>query len=223
MSALATETTTLAAADVEAALELFLAERTRLFRIAHRVTGDIGSAEDLVQETWVRWQRTDRSAIKNPAAFLTTAITHLAINLIQSARCRHEASFESPLALLADVDDPTRYAEQTSGVEETLLVLMAKLRPAELAAYLLRKSFDYPYADIAALLRTSTTNARQLVRRAQQRFDGDQERDVAPDAHRELVAAFLAAARRGDLADLEWLLSKGAVGCPRQRPRRRAA
>lgn len=209
-------------ADLDGALEVFLAERTRLFRVARRVTGDIGSAEDVVQEAWMRWQRTDRSAITNPAAFLTTATTHLAINVIQSARHRHEAPTDSPLATLVDAQDPTRFAERTSEVEETLHLLMTRLRPAELAAYVLRRGFDYPYGDIAALLRTSGANARQLVRRAQQHLDGDREQAVSPGAHGELVAAFLAAARHGDLTDLERLL-QGAARCPHRPSRLRVA
>lgn len=216
------QTTTHTGTDLDEALEVFLAERTRLFRVARRLTGDIGSAEDVVQEAWVRWQRTDRSAINNPAAFLTTATTHLAINVVQSASCRHESPTDSPLAGLVNAENPIRLAEQASEVEEILRLLMTRLRPAQLAAYLLRKGFDYPYGDIAALLRTSGANARQLVRRAQQHLDRDHEQEVSPDAHRELVAAFLAATRDGDLTDLERLLL-GAARCPRQRSRLRVA
>lgn len=222
MFAAGPQATTHTDADLDGALEVFLAERTRLFRVARRVTGDIGSAEDVVQEAWMRWQRTDRSAITNPAAFLTTATTHLAINVIQSARYRHEAPTDSPLATLVDAQDPNRLAEQISQVEETLHLLMARLRPAELAAYLLRKGFDYPYGDIAALLHTSGANARQLIRRAQQHLDGDREQEVSTDAHRELVAAFLAAARHGDFTDLERLL-RGAARCPHRRSGLRVA
>src|SRR6478735_9590225 len=102
-------TTTSVVVDLDVALEVFLAERTRLFRIAYRVVGDVASAEDVVQEAWLRWQRTDRRVIKNPAAFLTTTTTHLAINVIQSARYRHEAPIESPVAEMVDSSqDPTQ-------------------------------------------------------------------------------------------------------------------
>jgi len=207
---------------VDRALEVFLAQRTRLFRIARRLTGDVGSAEDVVQEAWLRWQRTDRSAIDNPAAFLTTTTTHLAINVVQSARRRHETPCESPLAgLFGEAEDPTGLAERASQVEQVLLLLMARLRPAELAAYLLRKGFDYPYGQIAALLRTSVVNVRQLVRRAQQHLGGEVARVVRREAHRELVSAFLAAARHGDLAGLERVLVQDVVMC--RRPTARTA
>ena len=205
-----------AEAEMERALQLFLAQRTRLFRIAYRVTGDVSAAEDVVQEAWLRWQRTDRRDIKNPAAFLTTTVTHLAINLIQTARHRHETPSESPLSDLVDTaQDPATSAEQSAVVAETLSLMMARLTPAELAAYVLRKGFDYAYADIARLLSTSVPNARQLVRRAQPRIDGGRERPVDVEAHRRLAAAFLRGARTGDLADLERLLTAGrpAAAC----------
>jgi RNA polymerase sigma factor (sigma-70 family) len=202
-----------AGTELDRALEIFLSQRTRLFRVAYRVIGDVSGAEDVVQEAWLRWQRTNRGEIKNPAAFLTTTTTHLAINVIQSARHRHETPTESPLADLVDpAQDPTVRAEQGAAVDQILSTLMARLTPAEFAAYLLRKGFDYPYGDIAKVLRTSVPNARQLVHRAQLRIEGDRERSVDPDAHRLLVRAFLAAGRNGDLEGLERLLAQ--TGCP---------
>jgi RNA polymerase sigma-70 factor (ECF subfamily) len=99
--------------DLDRALEVFLAMRTQLFRIARRVTGDITNAEDVVQDTWLRWQRTDRRVIKNPAAFLTTTTTHLAINVIQSARSRRERSVGPQLREPVDTSaDPAAGAER---------------------------------------------------------------------------------------------------------------
>lgn len=207
--------------DLDRALEVFLAMRTQLFRIARRVTGDITSAEDVVQDTWLRWQRTDRRVIRNPAAFLTTTTTHLAINVIQSARHRHEMPTDLPLADRGvPVQDPLREAEQAATVEEILRELMARLSPAELATYLLRKGFDYPYDAIAGVLRTSAVNARQLARRAQQRLDGAPEREVDPDAHRLVTDAFLVACRTGELSFLEGLLAESATSTMRQHARR---
>ncbi|MGY2703026.1 MULTISPECIES: sigma factor [unclassified Nocardioides] len=225
MSAPGLETTTRTGTELDIAVEVFLAHRTRLFRVAYRVTGDVSSAEDVVQEAWLRWQRTDRSTVKNPAAFLTTATTRLAINVIQSARHRHETPAEAPLADLVDpAFDPTRRAEQTAEVEETLALLMSRLTSGELAAYLLRKGFDYAYGDVARLLRTSIPNARQLVRRAQTRIDGDRDRPVDPDLHQHLVTAFLTASRSGHLEALEQVLTRDVepATCSRTvRPRQR--
>jgi RNA polymerase sigma factor (sigma-70 family) len=202
--------------DLDRALDIFLAQRTQLFRMAFRVIGDVSGAEDVVQEAWLRWQRADRTKIANPAAFLTTTTTNLAINVIQSARHRHEAPTQALLTDLIDPSqDPTLSAEQAAAVEETLALLMARLNSSELAAYLLRKGFDYAYCDVAGLLCTSVPNARQLVRRAQKRVETDHERPVSAKPHRLLVAAFLVAARTGDLQDLERLLiPDGRPGCP---------
>lgn len=195
------------AAEMELALALFLPERTRLFRLALRVVGEPASAEDVVQEAWMRWQRTDRSQIKNPAAFLTTTTTNLAINVIQSARHRHETPTDSPLLDRADpARDPSASAEQIGAVGATIAHLMARLTPGELAAYLLRKGFEYPYCDIAELLHTSAANSRQLVRRAQPKMQGAPHRPVDRELHGELVAAFLRAMRTGELQDLTRLL-----------------
>jgi RNA polymerase sigma factor (sigma-70 family) len=198
-------------ADPDRALETFLAERTRLFRIARRVVGDVSSAEEVVQEAWLRWQRANRAEIRNSAAFLSTMTAHLAINVIQSAHHRRETPTESALADFIDVpQDPTGDTERIADVEEALNLLVAKLMPAELAAYLLRKGFDYPYRDIAHLLRTSVPNVRQLVRRAQPRIEGDQSRTVVGDVHDRLVTAFMASARTGDLKLLERILTDNA-------------
>lgn len=210
--------------ELDLAVQVFLSQRTQLLRIAHRVTGDIGAAEDVLQEAWIRWQRTDRSAIKNPAAFLTTTTTHLAINVIQSARYRREAPTntpaDSPLAELLDpAEDPVAWAERVAVVEETLWALMTRLSPAELAAYVLRKAFDYPYTDVARLLSTSSVNARQLVRRAQQHLEGDRERAIDPTDHQRLVWAFQAAAHTGDLTLLEGELVRTARPATRRHKR----
>ena len=189
-------------ADMGEAIRVFLAERTRLLRVAYRVVGDSAAAEDVVQEAWLRWQRVDRRQINNPAAFLTTATTHLAINLIQSARHRHELPTETPRAAPALSQDPTEHADQGVTVERTLGFMMAKLSASELAALVLRKCFDFPYDEIADVLGTSSSNVRQLVRRAHLGLASSRIRRVDRDAHRRLVAAYVEANETGNLAAL---------------------
>ncbi|MFE8018466.1 sigma factor [Streptomyces antibioticus] len=195
--------------DMDLALDIFLAQRTRLFRTAYRILDDASRAEDVVQDVWVRWQRTDRARVENPAAFLTTVTSRLAINVIQSARHRHEVASESHLRNVTDptIQDPVLRAEQTVAIEEALARLMARLTPDGLAAYVLRKGFDYAYTDLARLLDTSVVNARQLVRRAQARLDTDGGKPVPTESHRHLVAAFRTAASTGDLTGLTQILA----------------
>lgn len=196
---------------LEGAGAFFSTQRARLFRIACRVTGgDASAAEDVVQEAWLRWQRTDRAEVRNPEAFLTTTTTRLAINVVRSASRRHECPGDVQAAQPADTPtDPAVRADETAAVTDALGLLLARLSGGELAAYLLRRVFDYPYDEIARLLRTSVVNSRQLVRRAAPRIArGPVRAVVEPTEHRHLLSAFLAAAREGEVGPLETLLAR---------------
>ncbi|MBW9205790.1 RNA polymerase subunit sigma-24 [Mumia sp. zg.B17] len=196
--------------DLDAALQTFLCHRTHLFRVAYRIVRDVAGAEDVVQDAWLRWQRTDPAKVTNPAAFLSTTTTRLAINVIQSAHHRHERSGSPAVLGLADpAQDPSGHVERASEVEQVLHLLLERLTAAELAAYVLRKGFDYPYATIARLLETTAANARQLSRRGQEHLSSDRARRVDADAHGHLLQAFFAASRTGDLGSLERLLTEG--------------
>lgn len=194
--------------DLERASVFFASQRARLLRIACRVTGgDAAGAEDVVQEAWVRWQRTARADVRNPEAFLTTATTRLAINVVQSAGRRHEYPTDAHASRPGDGTDPTVRLEQTAALSEALGLLLSRLSGGELAAYLLRKVFDYPYDEIARLLRTTVVNARQLVRRAAPRItQGPSRTPVEAAEHRHLLSAFLVAAREGEVRPLERML-----------------
>jgi RNA polymerase sigma-70 factor (ECF subfamily) len=182
--------------------------RPRLFGIACRVLGSANDADDVVQDAWIRWQGTDRGEVRDPAGFLITMTTRLALTFGQSARVRHEIPSE-PLDLPAvDLgDDPSRIAEQDDALEHALLALLEKLSATERAAYVLREAFDYPHRQIAELLGISEANARQIVTRARVRLQGGRRRMVDATEHRWLVDAFVAATQTGDLAPLEQLLA----------------
>ena len=188
----------------------FTRQRLRMYRIATRVLGDPAGAEDVVQEVWIRWQRTDRDAIENPPAFLATAATRVAINVLQSAPHRRERSVTPWLEDMSTpgtgAPDPAANVELSETAERALVVLLQRLSPPERAAYLLRKAFDYPYGRIADVLPCTATNARQLVRRAQLRLSSAQSQPVSAAARRRLVRGFAAAARMGEFAELEALL-----------------
>lgn len=194
------------AGGLHTALQTFEVERNRLFRIAHRVTGDIGGAEDVVQEAWMRWQRADRSTINNPAAFLTTVTTNLAINVIQSARHRHELpSEETAERVMFRGEEPAEVVERQDDIANAMGFLLARLSGSEFAAYVLRKGFDYPYSDIAEIMSTSAVNARQLVRRAQLRLDGDGSTRFTTSCQTLLATSFRAGCR-GEMTTLEQAL-----------------
>jgi RNA polymerase sigma-70 factor, ECF subfamily len=189
----------------------FVDTRSRLLGIAYRILRNPFEAEDIVQDTWLRWQATDRSAVLNADAFLTTTTTRLALNHAQCAQRRHERPAGPWLPDMSTRDvGPESSAEIGDDVERAVLLLLAKLKPAERAAYVLREVFEYPYDRIADVLHLNPANCRQLVRRARQRVASERCRPVSVAAHRRLLEAFLAAAR-GNTGELEDLLVAGAA------------
>ncbi|MEU3297562.1 RNA polymerase sigma-70 factor [Streptomyces longwoodensis] len=201
-----------ASENIDRATQDFLAARPQLFGIAYRVLGSAAEAEDVVQEAWLRWQNTDRAVVHEPAAFLTTVVTRLAINVAQSARMRRESYVGPWLPEPVDTSqDPHLGAERAEAVEMAVLLLLEKLNPVERAAYVLREAFDYPYARIADILETSEANARQLVSRGRRHLGAERKESVTPAAHRRLLEVFLSAARTGDMAVLEDVLTADVV------------
>jgi len=197
---------------IEAAVTAFDESRPRLFGIAYRMLGSVAEAEDIVQEAWIRWQGTDRTVVRNPAGFLTTVTTRLALNTAESARVRREQYIGPWLPEPVDTSaDPSLGAERAEALESAVLVLLEKVRPDQRAAYVLREAFDYPYDQIAEILETSPANARQLVSRAKKSVQSDRKDPVDPDRHKVLLAAFVAAAQTGDVKRLEEVLSAEVV------------
>jgi RNA polymerase sigma-70 factor, ECF subfamily len=186
-------------------LSIFLAVRPRLFGIACRVSGSAAEAEEIVQDTWVRWQRADRSVVRDPAAFLATTTARLAINAIQLARSRRERASSPPDPIDAGVGHESRL-EQSEALASGLLALLEKLRPTERAAFILREAFEYSYCKIADLLRLQEANARQLVSRAREHLSSGRRTAVSAGEHNRLLAVFIAAAHYGDVTPLEQLL-----------------
>jgi RNA polymerase sigma-70 factor (ECF subfamily) len=181
--------------------------RPRLFGIAYRVTGSTTDADDVVQDAWLRWQRTDRGDVQDPAAFLATTTRRLAINVIQSAHARRETAIDAPLLESAGPQaDPSDEVEQREALGRALRMVLARLSPVERAAYVLREAFDYPHGQVARVLGVTEANARQLVLRARRRLTGGNARVVGASEEQRLAAAFIEAARTGALAPLEQLL-----------------
>jgi len=186
-------------------LSVFVDVRPRLFAIAQRILRNAAAAEDVVQDTWLRWQTMDRSVVLNAPAFLATTTARLAINVAQSARFRREVYPGDCLPEPADTGlDPQSEVERGEALEHAVLVLLETLSPKERAAYVLREAFNYPYRRIGGILRLAEANARQLVARARKRVSDNRPRPPARLAERpRLLDAFLAAAQNGELAALE--------------------
>lgn len=193
-------------------LEQFEAVRGRLFGVAYRMLGSVSDAEDVVQEAWMRWQRTDRRKVDNPAAFLTTTTTRLAINAATSARARRESYVGPWLPEPVDTSaDPALGAERAEALEMGALVLLERLPAAERAAYVLREAFGYAHKDVAEVLETSEANARQLATRARRHLASERSAPVDRTQHRRFVDGFLAASRNGDIAAFEQLLAGDVI------------
>jgi RNA polymerase sigma-70 factor, ECF subfamily len=184
--------------------------RRLAFAIAYRMLGSVAEAEDVAQEAMLRLHAAE--GVENPAAFVTTATTRLAIDVLRSARVRREAYTGSWLPEPLVEPDAERRVEDEEAVSLAFLVLLERLNPDERAAIVLRESFDYEFADIAEILDTSPANARQILSRARRRIDDERPRfDPDPRERRRLAARFLAAAREGDMEGLVALLAPDAV------------
>jgi RNA polymerase sigma-70 factor (ECF subfamily) len=197
---------------LENAVAVFDEHRRRIFGIGYRMLGTVADAEDIVQETWIRWQNADRDGIHDPAAFLATIATRLAINATQSARARRETYVGPWLPEPVNTEaDPALGAERGEALELAILLMLEKLTPTERAAYILREALDYPYERIAEILSTSAAGARQLVSRGRKHLASARRAEVAAAEQRRLLEAFLVAAQKGDVRDLERLFADDVV------------
>jgi RNA polymerase sigma-70 factor, ECF subfamily len=184
------------------------------FGVAYRMLGSVSEAEDVTQEALLRLTRHD-GRIDNPAAWMTTVVTRLSINVLKSARVRRE-SYVGPWLPEPLVEDPApgpaSRAELADSLSLALLMLLERLTPVERAAYLLREVFAYEYAQIGEIIERTEANARQLVTRARKHLEAGRSRFDADEAARDaLLERFLAAAQEGDLEALEAMLAKDAV------------
>ena len=191
--------------------------RPRAFAVAYRMLGSVSEAEDIVQEALLRlhlrWSGASGSS--RPAAYVSTVVTRLCIDQLRSARVRRETYVGEwlPEPLVDDGrSDPADQAEVADSLSLAFLVLLESLTPEQRAAFLLREVFDYPYAEIAAIIGTSEDNARQLVSRACKHVDEGRPRFEASRERRErLASSFLAAFERRRPAALEELLADDVV------------
>ncbi len=192
----------------------FEENRVRLRAVAYRILGSEVEAEDAVQETWIRLSRTDGDEIDNLGGWLTTVVGRICLDMLRTRRGRPEQPVSDHSPVLADdvVPDPELEAVQADSVGLALLVVLETLTPAERLAFVLHDMFAVPYEDIAPIIGKSPGAARQLASRARRRVRGTPEPagvDVA--RQKEVVSAFLAAARNADFAALLEVLDPEVV------------
>ncbi len=187
--------------------ERFEAHRPHLRAVAYRMLGSLSEADDAVQEAWLRLSRSDPGGIENLGGWLTTVVARLCLNVLHSRSSRREVPagvrMPDPIVSLGDRIDPQDEALLADAVGLALLVVLETLSPAERLAFVLHDMFEVPFDEIARVVGRSPTAARQLASRARRRVRGA---SAAPDCdlerQREVVAAFLAASRDGDIQGL---------------------
>ncbi len=202
--------TTRAAEETAAVLEEL---RPRLIGVAYGLLGSLAEAEDVVQEAWIRLQRSDRESIRDLTGWLVTTTSRLALDVLQSARSRRETYIGSwlpePVETAPDPADSISLADSLSWA---MLVVLETLSPAERAAFVLHDVFGLPFDEIAQTLGRAPAACRKLASRAREHVHARQPRfDVDPEAHRQVVAAFGRATASGDLEGLLGLLAPDAV------------
>lgn len=188
----------------------FTAQRPRLFGLAYRMLGSAHDAEDVVQDAWLRWSD-HGEAVDNPAAWLTTVVTRLCLNRLDSARSRRETYvgpwLPEPILTTDPATGPAATVEERESVSLALLTTLERLTPPERAVYVLREAFGHSHAEVASVLDVTEAGSRQLHTRARRHLATAPGVPAARADVGPLLARFVAAARNGDVAGLESLLA----------------
>jgi RNA polymerase sigma factor (sigma-70 family) len=196
--------------------ERFQANRTHLRAVAYRMLGSLSEADDAIQEAWLRLSRADASGVENLGGWLTTVVARVCLDMLRSRESRREeplgVRLPEPIVSREDGIDPEQEALLADSVGLALLVVLDTLAPAERLAFVLHDLFAMPFDEIAPIVGRSPTAVRQLASRARRRVQGAAP---VPDAdlarQREVVDAFLAAARGGDFDALLAVLDPDVV------------
>ncbi len=202
--------------DQEWLAKRFEEHRARLRAVAYRMLGSLSEADDAVQEAWLRLSLADTSDVENLGGWLTTVTARVCLNMLRSRRSRHEeplgVHLPEPIIDRADGADPEHQALLADSVGLALLVVLETLAPAERLAFVLHDMFAVPFDQIAPIVDRSPEAARQLASRARRRVQGSAPvGDADPDQQRQVVDAFLAAAREGDFDGLLAVLDPDVV------------
>jgi RNA polymerase sigma-70 factor (TIGR02957 family) len=191
------------------AADVFTDNRPLLFSVAYRLTGSVADAEDVVQEAWLRWQRTDAEQVRAPKAYLVKTVTNLALTEVQSARARRETYvgpwLPEPMLTSPDTAEEVEMAESVSFA---MLVVLESLSPLERAVFVLGDVFGYGQAEIADMIEREPAAVRQLAHRAREHVQARRPRYATdPETQADVVARFRDACAGGDMAEMMRLLA----------------
>jgi RNA polymerase sigma factor (sigma-70 family) len=196
--------------------EHFEEHRTRLKAVAYRMLGSMSEADDAVQEAWLRLSRSDSSEIENLGGWLTTVVARVSLNMLRSRKAKREESIDvrlpEPIVDPVDGTDPEHEALLADSVGLALMIVLETLSPPERLAFVLHDMFAVPFDEIAPIVDRTPEATRQLASRARRRVRREQAvPDVDVDGQREVVEAFIAAAREGDFEALVAVLDPDVV------------
>ncbi|SRR6266545_2612616 len=193
----------------------FEEHRAHLRAVAYRMLGSVGEADDAVQEAWLRYSGSDTSAVENLGGWLTTVVARLCLNMLRARGSRREEPLDvhvpDPIVTRDEGSDPERQVLLADSVGLALLVVLDALAPAERLAFVLHDMFAMSFDEIAPIVGRSPVATRQLASRARRRVQGVPVPDCDVARQREVVDAFFAAARRGDLDALVAVLDPDVV------------
>src|SRR5690349_24769605 len=183
--------------------------RPHLLSVAYRLTGTMADAEDIVQDAWLRWDRSDAASITDLRAWLTTVVSRLALDRLRSASHRRETYYgewlPEPVVTGFEGNDPLSVVVAGEDARFAAMVVLERLTPDQRVAFVLHDGFAVPFAEIAPVLGVSDATARQLASRARRAVASAPE-PVADDTHNELVGSLMAALASGDLKAVVRLL-----------------
>jgi RNA polymerase sigma-70 factor, ECF subfamily len=193
----------------------FEAERPHLRAVAYRMLGSVSEADDVVQDAWLRLSRVDAGTVDNLGGWLTTVVARLCLDTLRSRKTRREEPMgvHVPEPIVSDGEgDPEQEAILADSVGLAMLVVLEQLTPSERLAFVLHDTFGLPFDEIAPIVGRSTDATRQLASRARRRVRGvETSSDVSVERQREVIDAFLAAARAGDFEALLRVLDPDVV------------
>jgi len=184
---------------------VFEEHRSLLFSIAYRMLGTVMDAQDLVQDTFLRWQRAPHDEIESPRAWLTTVLTRLCINHLKLARVQRETYFGEwlPEPLVEDVDHPVEDTPLADSLSLAFLVLLETLTPTERAVFILREGLAYEFSEIASIVNKEEANCRQILARARKHIEGRRPRfEASSQDAEELMLEFVRMVRSGAVEEL---------------------
>ena len=196
---------------------VFTELRPALMKLATRILGSEVEAEDMVQETYLRWERAAATEVRSPKAFLTTIVTRLCLNHLKLARVRleHEGAPLLLDSLPSEARSPAERVEFADALTEAFLSVLGNLSPTERAVYLLREAFALDYGDIAEVVECGEENCRQILKRARERIAAKESTALPARAQNQrVVSEFLKAAETGEMESLLKLLSDDAALAP---------